>query len=79
MTQDLGALSGSREPDPQAVPALSGFDPARDGPQCGAQFAPENGCQECWFCGRMLHAECEAYWGGDLEMQFDESSKRGGY
>lgn len=29
MTQNLGALSGSREPDPQAVPALAGFDPAR--------------------------------------------------
>ena len=29
--------------------------------RCGAAFEPENGCQECWFCGRMLHAECTAY------------------
>jgi hypothetical protein len=27
---DLGGISGSREPDPQAVPALTGFDPGRD-------------------------------------------------
>lgn len=47
---------------PQAV-STKGFDPGRfDGPRCGANFEPENGCQECWFCGRMLHAECDAYW-----------------
>lgn len=31
MEEDLGASTGSREPDPQAVPALSGFDPERNG------------------------------------------------
>jgi hypothetical protein len=25
----MGAIPGSREPDPQAVPALTGFDPER--------------------------------------------------
>ena len=32
MNKDLGGISGSREPDPQAVPALTGFDPGRDAP-----------------------------------------------
>jgi hypothetical protein len=34
MSKGLGALSGSREPDPQAVPALAGFDPERVCTQC---------------------------------------------
>ena len=29
MNKDLGANSGSREPNPQAVSALAGFDPGR--------------------------------------------------
>ena len=36
---------------------------ADDGPRCGPNFSPEDGCYECPFCGRFLHAECSAFWG----------------
>jgi len=38
-----------------------------DGPPCGPNFSPGDGCYECWFCGRMPHRECQAYYPEDGE------------
>lgn len=61
--------TASRQPATLATPGAAKASPPigecqayEDGPQCGPAYSP--GVQrECYFCGRMLHAECEAYWG----------------
>lgn len=63
MEKDNMALDPAFVASPSS-PSVStkGFNPG-EGPQCGQAFAPENGCRECYFCGRPLHAECTAFWG----------------
>jgi hypothetical protein len=38
MVKDLGAIPGYREPNPQAVSALPGFDPGRGCTDCGGEL-----------------------------------------
>jgi hypothetical protein len=55
MTKDLGAISGSREPNPQAVSALTGFDPARF-PVVGRLVEIQEGrTKRPWACRFGLH------------------------